>query len=56
MDARVGTGGAYGAGKASGKRFDPIVYVQKPQVILRMVCWVSILTFLSRMHNKVIPA
>lgn len=31
------SGGAYGAGKAGGA-FDPIVFAQKPQVILRAVC------------------
>lgn len=39
MQAGTGSGGAYGAGKASGKRFDPIEFVKKPQVILRSVCW-----------------
>ena len=33
-------GGAYGAGKA-GAPFDPIQFVQRPQVILRAVCLVS---------------
>lgn len=32
--------GAYGGGKAGGA-FDPISFVQRPQVILRAVCWVS---------------
>lgn len=32
--------GAYGGGKAGGV-FDPITFVQRPQVILRAVCWVS---------------
>lgn len=36
MDA----GGAYGGGKAGGA-FDPITFVQRPQVILRAVCWVN---------------
>jgi len=30
--------GAYGGGKAGGS-FDPIAFVQRPQVILRAVCW-----------------
>ncbi|XP_017773394.1 PREDICTED: synaptogyrin-1 [Nicrophorus vespilloides] len=30
--------GAYGGGKAGGA-FDPITFVQRPQVILRAVCW-----------------
>ena len=33
-------GGAYGAGKATGK-FDYLVYIKKPQVILRAVSWVG---------------
>lgn len=33
-------GGAYGGGKAGGP-FDPIAFVQRPQVILRALCWVS---------------
>ncbi|KAL3877269.1 hypothetical protein ACJMK2_035001 [Sinanodonta woodiana] len=32
-------GGAYGAGMA-GKAFDPIEYIKKPQVILRIASWV----------------
>ncbi|XP_064477952.1 synaptogyrin-like [Ornithodoros turicata] len=31
-------GGAYGAGKA-GAPFDPITFVLKPQVLLRIMCW-----------------
>jgi len=31
-------GGAYGAGKAGGA-FDPIAFIKKPQVILRIVSW-----------------
>ncbi|XP_041978308.1 synaptogyrin [Aricia agestis] len=31
-------GGAYGGGKAGGA-FDPQAFVQKPQVIVRAVCW-----------------
>ena len=34
-------GGAYGAGKASGRAFDVLAFVRKPQVILRAVSWVS---------------
>jgi hypothetical protein len=33
-------GGAYGAGKSTGK-FDVTTYIKKPQVILRSVSWVS---------------
>jgi hypothetical protein len=33
-------GGAYGGGKA-GAPFDPIQFVQRPQVILRAACLVS---------------
>ncbi|XP_055706598.1 synaptogyrin [Phlebotomus papatasi] len=32
------TAGAYGGSKA-GAAFDPITFVQRPQVILRAVCW-----------------
>ena len=35
-------GGAYGAGKA-GAPFDPLVYIKKPQVILRLVSLVRML-------------
>ena len=38
-------GGAYGAGKATG-RFDPLSYIKKPQVILRIVSWVSFFGYL----------
>lgn len=43
----MNVGGAYGGGKA-GASFDPITFVQRPQVLLRGVCWVSI--FLSDIH------
>lgn len=33
-------GGAYGGGKAGGA-FNPITFVQRPQVLLRAACWVS---------------
>ena len=33
-------GGAFGAGKAGGQ-FDPMVYIKKPQVILRLLSVVS---------------
>ena len=32
--------GAYGGGKAGGA-FDPVAFVQRPQVVLRAMCWVS---------------
>lgn len=32
-------GGAYGGGKAGGA-FDPQVFIQRPPVIVRAVCWV----------------
>ncbi|PVD39379.1 hypothetical protein C0Q70_02009 [Pomacea canaliculata] len=35
MSTEVGSGGAYGAGKA-GAPFDPLTYIKKPQVILRL--------------------
>jgi len=34
-------GGAYGAGKATGRAFDVLTFLRKPQVILRLVSWVS---------------
>lgn len=40
-------GGAYGAGKA-GAPFDPLTYIKKPQVILRLVSLVSKVFFLIR--------
>ena len=41
MSTAQGTiGGAYGAGKA-GAPFDPLAYIKKPQVILRLVSLVS---------------
>ncbi|KAF7278757.1 synaptogyrin [Rhynchophorus ferrugineus] len=37
--------GAYGGGKAGGA-FDPISFVQRPQVLLRVICWLfSIIVF-----------
>lgn len=33
-------GQAYGAGMAGGA-FDPVAFIKKPQVILRIVSWVS---------------
>lgn len=33
-------GGAYGGGKAGGA-FNPITFIQRPQVLLRAICWVS---------------
>lgn len=35
------TGGAYGGAKA-GSSFDLMQYIQKPTVILRCLCWVSL--------------
>lgn len=32
-------GGAFGGSKA-GAPFDPITFVQRPQVFLRALCWV----------------
>jgi len=38
-------GGAFGGGKA-GMAFDPISFVQRPQTIVRMLCWLfSIIVF-----------
>lgn len=43
--------GAYGGGKAGGT-FDPIGFIQRPQVILRAVCWVSTLKSKSLRANN----
>lgn len=41
----MNNGGAYGGGKAGGT-FDPIAFAQRPQVILRALCWFfSIIVF-----------
>lgn len=40
LKEKMDSGGAYGAGKAGGA-FDPFIFVQRPQVILRAVCLVS---------------
>lgn len=37
---KMDVGGAYGAGKA-GAPFDPILFVKRPQVIVKAVCLVS---------------
>lgn len=34
--------GAYGGGKA-GASFDPMLFIQRPTVVLRGVCWVSVI-------------
>ena len=39
-----GGGQAYGAGKAGGP-FDPIAFIKKPQVILRLVSWVRAIQY-----------
>ncbi|XP_014206542.1 synaptogyrin [Copidosoma floridanum] len=44
-------GGAYGGGKA-GAAFDPITFVQRPQVILRGVCLFSSLIVYSCISGK----
>lgn len=41
MSSIGNVGGAYGAGKA-GAPFDPIAFVKKPQVILRLCSMVSV--------------
>lgn len=38
---KMNAGGAYGGGKA-GASFDLVTFVQRPQVILRGCCWVSV--------------
>lgn len=42
-------GGAYGGGKAGGA-FNPITFVQRPQVLLRAACWVSDNWFINVYH------
>lgn len=37
-------GGAFGGSKA-GAPFDPITFVQRPQVFLRALCWVRQIFF-----------
>lgn len=38
---------AYGAGMAGGS-FDPVSFIKRPQVILRIVSWVSFSSFFVR--------
>ncbi|CAI9720089.1 Synaptogyrin-1,Putative synaptogyrin-2 like protein,Synaptogyrin-3,Synaptogyrin-2 [Octopus vulgaris] len=41
----MSSGGAYGAGKA-GVAFDPLVFFQRPQVIIRIISWLfSVVVF-----------
>lgn len=48
----MNAGGAYGGGKAGGA-FDLIIFVQRPQVILRALCWVCTHSFnIERIHNQ----
>lgn len=47
--SKMDGGGAYGGGKA-GAPFDPIAFAQRPQVILKAVCLVS-LTILIKSFN-----
>jgi len=39
---------AYGAGGATGQ-FNPLAYIRKPEVILRLVAWVSSFSVPSRL-------
>ena len=41
MESQDRSGGAFGAGKA-GLPFDPIEFIKKPQVVLRIVSWVRV--------------
>lgn len=43
---KMDVGGAYGAGKA-GAPFDPLLFVKRPQVIVKGVCLVSQMTLFS---------
>lgn len=45
-------GGAYGGGKA-GAAFDPITFVQRPQVILRALSWVRLFPRHNFLFNKI---
>ncbi|XP_045475982.1 synaptogyrin [Harmonia axyridis] len=45
------SGGAYGGGKAGGA-FDPVVFVQRPQVILRAVCWLFAIIVFGCISSK----
>lgn len=47
----MNAGGAYGGGKAGGA-FDLITFVQRPQVILRALCWVCTHLFISITHRN----
>lgn len=47
----MNAGGAYGGGKA-GVSFDLITFVQRPQVILRGCCWVSVSTTVCSIQIK----
>lgn len=49
----MNVGGAYGGGKAGGS-FDLITFVQRPQVILRGCCWVSVSIYIICIDRKVI--
>lgn len=40
LETKMDGGGAYGAGMAGGS-FDPVAFIKKPQVILRIGSWVS---------------
>lgn len=42
----INAGGAYGGGKAGGA-FDPLTFAMKPQVVIRALCWVSLV-----LHKK----
>lgn len=45
----INAGGAYGGGKAGGA-FDPLTFAMKPQVVIRALCWVSLV-----LHKKTFP-
>lgn len=45
----INAGGAYGGGKAGGA-FDPLTFAMKPQVVIRALCWVSLV-----LHKKNLP-
>lgn len=50
MDGKA-SGGAYGAGMAGGA-FNVLAFIKKPQVILRIVSWVSFDGLTSRISKS----
>jgi hypothetical protein len=40
--------GAYGGGMANSAGFNPVSFIKKPQVILRIVCLVSLIQIMNK--------